>query len=121
MGDIAGMERWSYRDSTAIALLHFLFCFASTVAALRPTRLFEGLKVHSHTALFFFFFFLRGLTKVVDPVPESMRRVAGWVRGQDSDEAQEVRGGRLERGQELREKAADAILGTNSYPDPEMT
>lgn len=60
---------------------------------------------------------------MVDPVPESMRGVgvAGWVRGQDSDEAQEVRGGRLERGQELQEKAAEAILGTNSYPDPEMT
>lgn len=87
-----------------------------------PTPLFEGLKVHSHTALFFISFsFFERITKVVDPVPESMRRVAGWVRGQDSDEAQEVRGGRLERGQELREKAADAILGTNSYPDPEMT
>lgn len=57
-----------------------------------PTPLFKGLKIHSHTALLFGVFF-KGITKVVDPLPESKRGgFNGWLRVQANDEVQEVRG-----------------------------
>lgn len=73
------MELQRYVASTAIGA-NFLFCFAGAKPALMPTPLFEGSKVHSHTALFItflFFIFVERITKVVDPVPESMWGVGG--------------------------------------------
>lgn len=114
------MEEERYVVSTAVLSLHFLF----SKPALMPTPVFEGLKIHSHTALFFFccFLFLRGLPGWYI----LCQRACGGVyrvdreRLQASDEAQEVRG-RPERTGAGRKKRQQMLFWEQTRPDPEMT
>lgn len=100
------MER--HVASTAIVLKHFLF----SKLALIP---FFGVEKFIHTLPYFFSLFIfEGITKVVNPLPESTRGVGGfnwWLRLQTSDEeAQEVRG-RDWRGRGLEGKGGRCYFG----------